>query len=129
MVVWKEEYSLGIPHIDEQHRKLFDIANDIYALVANQLVTDKYDQIINIINELKDYTVDHFAAEELYMKEKGFRRLLSHKVAHQDFIAKMNEIDLGALDESQEEHLREILQFVTDWLVQHILVEDKQYVQ
>jgi len=127
MVIWKDEYSVGVPFLDEQHKDLFVIANEIFAVLGNEFITDKYDQIVTIVDRLKEYTVEHFATEEAYMMENGYRKLLSHRVTHQDFVAKMNSIDFQAVDEDQDAHLTDILNFVTNWLVQHILQEDKLY--
>lgn len=125
MIEWKDEYALGIETIDEQHKQLFEIADRIYALIQNDLIVDKYDGIVEIITELKDYTIQHFAAEEKYMASIGYKKLLSQKVAHKDFLEKMEEIDLDKIDNGQNAYLMETLDFVVEWLGQHILKEDK----
>lgn len=125
MIEWKDEYALGIESIDEQHKKLFEIADRIYDLIQNTILMDKYDAIVEIINELKDYTIYHFAAEEEYMKSIGYKKLLSQKVAHDDFLHKVEEIDFEKIDNGQNAYLLETLDFVVEWLGQHILKEDK----
>lgn len=125
MIQWKDEYSVGIDFVDEQHQQLFVIANKIYELLNNHLVLDKYDRIVEIIEELKDYTRYHFNAEEEHMKSIGYRKFLSQKVAHTEFLEKMDAIDLARIDDGQNEYLHEILNFVMDWLVYHILKQDK----
>lgn len=125
MVLWKDEFCVGIPAIDGQHKKLFDIANQISELLTNQLLLDKYDQIVAVLNELRDYTVEHFAAEEAYMLQHKYRKFLSHKALHQEFVEKINAVDLEQIDNEQNLYLKEILNFVTDWLVDHILKTDK----
>lgn len=125
MIEWKDEYALGVESIDEQHKKLFEIADRIYDLIRNTLLMDKYDAIVEIIHELKDYTVYHFAAEEEYMKSIGYKKLLSQKVAHDDFLHKVEEIDFEKIDNGQNAYLLETLDFVVEWLEQHILKEDK----
>jgi hemerythrin len=125
MIKWKDEYSIGVECVDEQHEKLFEIANRSYDLLRNQLITDKYEKIIEIIDELKNYTIYHFQAEEDYMKEIGYKKFLSQKVAHNDFLEKMDNIDVEQIDDGQNEYLIGILDFVSEWLVEHILKEDK----
>ena len=125
MIQWKESYRLVIDDFDDQHKKLSEIANRAYELLRNDLVTDKYDRIVSIIEELKDYTVYHFSFEENYMASIKYRKLLSHKVIHDDFIAKINEVDLDNVDENQDEYLMGILDFVVEWIEQHILGTDK----
>jgi len=125
MIKWTDDYCLGVDLIDEQHQQLFEIANRIFSLLENEFIIDKHDKIIEIIDELKNYTIYHFKSEEDYMQSIGYRRLLSQKVAHNDFIEKMATIDIGQIDNGQNEYLRGILIFVVEWLVGHILKEDK----
>ncbi len=125
MVKWQDEYCLGVESIDEQHKELFNIANRIYELLKNKLITDKYDHIVEIIEELKKYTVYHFEAEEEYMKSIGYKKFLSQKVAHNDFLEKIDSIDLEKIDNGHNEYLLGILDFVCNWLVEHIIKDDK----
>lgn len=129
MVLWKDEYGVGIPAIDEQHKKLFDIANAISELLNNSLLLDKYDQIVSVLNELHDYTVEHFATEEAIMLKHKYRKFLSHKAIHNDFIQKITSVDLGQIDNEQNLYLKDILNFVTEWLISHILQEDKHIIE
>ncbi|AIF50435.1 bacteriohemerythrin [Pelosinus sp. UFO1] len=125
MVTWEDNYAIGVEAIDEQHKELFQISNRIYDLLKNDLITDKYDSIIEIIEELKNYTIYHFEAEEEYMKNIGYKKLLSQKVAHNDFLEKMEGIDLEQIDNGHNEYLLGILDFVCEWLVEHIIKEDR----
>lgn len=125
MIQWKDDYCTGIAPIDEQHKELFRIANRIYDLLKNDLIPDKYDSIIAIISELQNYTRYHFKTEEDYMQRINYRRFLSQKAAHNEFLAKMDAIDLGKIDNSQNQYLIEILDFVLDWLAGHIVKADK----
>ncbi|MEG6586888.1 bacteriohemerythrin [Dendrosporobacter sp. 1207_IL3150] len=125
MVAWKDEYSIGVADIDEQHKELFEIVNRTQELLKNELIVDKYDGIVAIINELKEYTIFHFKAEEEYMFKNGYKKFFSHKVLHQDFIEKIEKIDFAQLDNDQNKYLEGILVFVCEWLLDHILKEDK----
>lgn len=125
---WNEKYNLGIEMIDEQHKKLFEIAERAYDLLVNDFRTDKYDEIVNILGELKDYTVFHFNSEEEYMKSIGYKKFLSHKVYHEDFINNINNTDLSKIDVNQDEYIMEILNFIAKWIDEHILEQDKQIV-
>lgn len=127
MIKWKEEYRVGVNLIDEQHKMLFQIANKAYELLKSELYTDKYDKIISILQELKDYTVFHFKAEEGYMESIGYKRLLSHKVEHNDFIDKINDYDLDSIDADQSKYITDLLDFIINWISNHILETDKKY--
>lgn len=124
MIKWSEEYKIGVESIDEQHKQLFEIANRIYDLLKNKLITDKYDNILEIIDELRNYTSYHFEAEEIYMQTIKYKRFLSQKIAHNDFLEKIANIDIKKIDNGQNEYLIGILDFVCDWLAHHIIEED-----
>jgi len=125
MVHWKEEYVIGVELIDEQHKKLIEIANKVYELLKNDFLTDKYDRIVEVVEELANYTVFHLKSEEEYMLSIGYKKFLSHKVEHDEFIDKINSFDLSKIDESQEKHLIDILNFIITWIDEHIIQKDK----
>jgi len=56
MYEMKPEYFTGIDFIDKEHARLFAIADEAYQLLKNEFIPDKYDHIMNLVNELKDYT-------------------------------------------------------------------------
>ncbi|ACD22560.1 bacteriohemerythrin [Clostridium botulinum] len=125
MYEMKEEFKTGIEFLDEQHKKLFEIADKAYNLLTNNFTLDKYDSVVYIIEELKNYTTFHFKSEEEYMDSINYKRRLSQKIAHGQFIEKLNNIDLKIVDENQNESIKEILEFLNTWLTEHILYCDK----
>jgi hemerythrin len=127
MIIWKPEYEIGIELIDQQHQKLFEIGNRAYQLLKNDLYIDKYDEIIEIIDELKKYTVFHFRTEEEYLISKGYKGIFTHKVEHDDFIQKFEEIDFNRIENGQNQYILEILDFILNWIKDHILVTDRKY--
>lgn len=129
MYEWKDEYVLGIEEIDKQHRHLIDIANQVLDIMKDQWRTDKYNQILEVLGELKEYTVYHFKSEEEYMTKIGYKKRFSHAIEHSAFIEKLNAVDLSEIDESQDKYLGELLGFITDWVVNHIMTTDRLYAQ
>ena len=127
MIEWKEEYRLGIDSIDEQHQKLFEIAGRAYKLLKNENYVDKYDRIVAILDELKEYTIYHFNSEEEYMKSINYKKILSHKVQHDDFIEKVSNVDFDHVDANQDRYITETLDFILNWIQDHILGTDKLY--
>lgn len=125
MLKWKNDYSIGIEEIDEQHKILFEISERAYSLLTNDFYTDKYDKILEIIEELKNYTIFHFKYEEEYMMSIRYKRFLSHKVEHDDFIEKFNSIDFISIDQEQDKYIMSILEYLVDWVSSHILENDK----
>lgn len=121
----KEEYKIGVEVVDQQHAKLFEIAEKAYQVMKDNYIVDKYDEIVSIIVELKDYTIFHFETEEGYMKGIGYRRYFSHKVEHMDFIASLKEVDFSEIETNQEEFLMNLFEFLNNWLINHIMEKDK----
>lgn len=124
MYEMKEEYKIGIEIIDEQHKKLFELTEKTYQLLKNDFALDKYDKIIHVIEELKEYTEFHFKTEEDYMESIGYKKMFTQKIEHVAFVKKLKDVDLKKIDQDQDQYIIEILQFLNDWLVEHILEKD-----
>lgn len=125
MYEMKPEYYTGIDLIDQEHKELFRIADEAYQVLKDEFISDKFDNIVKIIVNLKEYAIKHFADEEEYMQSIRYKKFLSHKVEHEDFIDKLNVIDFERMDRYQTGTLVELLEFLNDWLVHHILEKDK----
>lgn len=124
MYDFTDEYLTGIELIDNEHRKLFAIANEAYDLLTNQFVADKYDYIADILEQLRDYTKTHFAHEEAYMEKIQYKRMFTQKIQHTDFIKRLDSIDLKEIDANQQTALLELLDFLAKWLLSHIKGND-----
>lgn len=125
MIQWKDDYKIGIEKIDEQHKKLFEIANRAYDILTKEIVVDKYDKVADVIEELREYTSYHFKTEEDYMLKIGYKRFLSQKAARDEFIKKIYGINLDDISENDDKQLLDILEFVVNWISGHILGADK----
>jgi len=119
---WKDEYSMGEEKIDEQHKGLFQLSNEIYKLVEKGV--NDAEQFRELFMRLNDYTVDHFIYEEMYIEAEGYPQLKEHIAQHLKFSEKLKKI---ALSLNQDSHIKDIGEFVTTWLLQHVLNEDRHY--
>ncbi len=128
MFEMKPEYYIGIDMIDQEHAQLFAYANEAYELLNDEFTPDKYDNIDAILEKLRDYTKKHFADEEAYMESIQYNKLFTQKVQHQEFVDKLDEFIDKHQDEEerQDDQIMEILNFLADWLVNHILYVDGQ---
>jgi len=124
MYEMKNEYLTGIEIIDEEHEMLFKIADKLYSLLHDQFIPDKYDYILEVIGELKEYAKKHFADEEAYMESINYKRMFTQKIQLAEFIEKMNSYHPEVIDSSQREACMDILDFINKWLVDHILEND-----
>ncbi|WMJ90157.1 bacteriohemerythrin [Anaerocolumna sp. MB42-C2] len=125
MYEMKDEYYTGIELIDKEHKELFRLADEAYQVLKDDFIADKFDHIVSIIIGLKDYAIKHFSDEEAYMQSIQYKKLLSHKIEHNDFIEKLEAINFDQMDHNQAGTLVDLLEFLNDWLVHHILEKDK----
>lgn len=124
MFEFTEKYITGIDFIDREHRELFRIGKEAYSLLKNEWVLDKYDSIVKIIKELREYAKVHFSNEEAYMESIHYKRMFTQKMDHQAFIDKVYSLDFELVDHNQEVALNEIFNFLNGWLTNHILEQD-----
>ena len=97
--VFSKEYLTGIKLIDDEHRQLFALVNEVYALVNDDLIFDKYDEIMRILTELKNYTEMHFQDEENYMEKINYPDIEAQRRAHNTFIERLVDINFEELEE------------------------------
>ena len=95
-------------------------------LITEELLHDKYDEIMGVLDELRNYTVQHFTDEEEYMASINYEGLDIQKKTHEMFVDKLNDINLDDLDDNQQQYLIELVDFLLMWLVNHILKMDKK---
>ncbi|ENZ01224.1 bacteriohemerythrin [Clostridium thermobutyricum] len=123
-----DKYMLGQELIDEDHKELFKLVYKSYNIILDKFSLDKYDKIVDVIEELRDYTIYHFNREEELMLEMKYNKFFSHKVQHIEFIKKLEDINLNDIDKDQENYIKGLLDFVLDWIQNHILYMDSQFV-
>lgn len=124
-IAWTDELSVEIEEIDEQHKKLVNMINDLsYAMSKGK----GRDVIESILSGLTDYTLEHFSNEENYFKRFGYSGSLKHKREHKDFVDKITQFQCDYKSEKVMLSL-EIMNFLKDWLQSHIKGSDKEYIR
>ncbi len=121
-----DDYLIGIELIDNEHKELFRIVDQANRLVKSYDGASGYDKILDILDNLKEYTKEHFTDEEEYMESIHYEGLEAQRRAHDAFIQKLENIDLSEIDENPQESLQQLLEFLLGWLVNHILHTDKK---
>lgn len=122
-IEWSEKYSVGVAMFDEQHRVFFGIINDLYGSIIErkerEVLGDIFDQLIK-------YTEFHFESEERYFDEFHYEHATEHRAAHQSLTERLFKLkerwEVGQLDNPYE-----VMDFLEDWLVEHIMGMDRQY--
>ncbi len=124
---WKDRYALGIPEIDRQHGKLFEIGTKVYDLALLNDSYDHYDEIMGVLQELLDYTEYHFNYEEELMKTHNYDGIEQQHKDHSFYVLKIKSISSKDIDENQQKTTIEIVDFLSDWISSHILLSDRNY--
>lgn len=130
MYEMKPEYYTGIDMIDQEHARLFELVQETSDLLNDELLMDKTDAIMNLITELIDYTRTHFSHEEAYMDSIHYANIEQHKLQHRKFEDSLLEIDIDAIEndfDNQNETVENLLDFLLNWLTNHILKVDMLY--
>lgn len=122
MFQWKPEYSVDHAEIDSQHKRLFQLADDL----GTAMTQGKGKAAMgSTLASLIDYTKRHFATEEKLMQAHRYPEYAAHKKQHDDLTARVaglqKEFMAGRASMSVE-----VLQFLKDWLVNHIGKSDQE---
>ncbi len=119
-ITWNDCLSLGIPEIDEQHRHLVKVANLVLAAVHKGKGETCVKKVVEV---LRQYTKEHFLAEEEYMRRIGYPGLGEHRQEHRRLTQSVKFIQhsLYIKERVTAEELRDLLR---SWLLDHILQMD-----
>lgn len=120
---WESKYDVGVEKFNNQHKHLLDVLKNVYKAMENK--EDKA-ALAEIISELIKYTKEHFADEEALLLSSGYPDIEAHKSRHQYFIDKTRDFVRDFRSDKQMLHF-EIAVFLKNWILQHILDEDKKY--
>ncbi len=122
-----DEYRTGIEFVDEEHQELFRITDKANKCLHQDFsFGDGYDEILDILDELKNYTQRHFKHEEEYMEHIHYDGLAAQQRAHESFIARFENIDMDAVDGDPKVYLESLIEFLLGWLINHILYTDQK---
>lgn len=115
--VWDKSYSVGHETIDSQHRRLFELGNDMQNVDISG--------VTRAIMSLYKHAREHFDSEEQHMKAIGYPKLEQHRELHNDLITGLNNVAKKPIDTVAG--LESFKRFVYDWIIDHILNQDKKY--
>lgn len=120
---WSNEYSVNIKEIDEQHKVLINLINELH----DKMKIGKAKEILGgILDELVDYTIYHFKHEENLFTSHGYPDSDLHKTVHKGLVKQVK--DLKNDFESGKTILSmDIMNFLKGWLGNHIQGTDKKY--
>ncbi len=120
---WSDDLSVNVAEIDLEHKKLIAMINELNDAMRER----KANEVLGkIIEGLLDYTLTHFAKEENYFEQFNYSSALDHKKEHTAFVEKVKDVQKG-FEEGRLLLSLDIMNFLKDWLKNHIQGTDKKY--
>jgi hemerythrin len=119
---WQQKYSVNVEIIDVQHRHFVDLLNSVYSSVQD----NRLEKLGELIDELVEYAKLHFETEEKYFKKFHYEGASEHIIEHKKLIAEVSEF----LDKKDNDPIilgYALVDFLEDWLVNHLAVMDQKY--
>ncbi len=125
-IEWDESYSVNNKEIDEQHKEWIAIFNKLHVALLSDDPKSLDFAGVDSLKAMYDYAEYHFNFEEQYLSKINYPDLVAHRRLHKDFASKIyqynKDINQGTIVLNTE-----IIKIIKDWLVEHILKEDKKY--
>ncbi len=121
LLVWQDNLNVGIDVIDQQHMRIVEMLNQLHFAQRSK----DTNAVADVIDELVDYTLSHFAFEEELMEESGYPFCAAHKRIHEVFTKRVAEYQLRC--RAGEDVADELRNMLSRWLFNHIRSDDKAY--
>ena len=128
MIKWSKNYLMGIDKLDEEHKELFRISDQIYNKVMERGDDAKYR--LFLMNETLEYMLRYFKrhakSEEIYMREIGYAGYEFHKMLHDELYNMLlkKKADIVKRNECSKKEIAELVGDGIGWLLEHIITED-----
>lgn len=116
---WEDKYSIDSKRIDNQHKKLFELAAQAYSMGSRHISKE---EIKGVLDSFFNYMKVHFKDEEEFMKSIGYPNLSQHQEIHQHIIHSLVALirDIHNVNDMKEK----LSIIAKNWLLEHILHED-----
>lgn len=123
LISWTEKLSVNVKEIDDQHKELVAMLNELNDAMS---LGKGRDVIEKIISRLGKYASEHFSTEEKYFTQFNYQDALAHNKKHEAFIKKISEFHEDFRSGNLTLTLA-VRNFLKEWLINHIEGEDKKY--
>lgn len=125
LIEWDDSLKVHISIVDNQHKVLVDILNQLYDMA---LKNESAEKLGPIFESLIEYTEKHFSMEENLFEKYGYPEEAGHKDEHKKLRAQLYEYR-QIFQEHGPTIMFELLNFLRNWLVTHILGTDREYAE
>jgi hemerythrin len=125
LVEWEDRYSVGIPLIDDQHKELVRLTNELYkGCLAGEETAREY--FMSTVKGTVDYVKYHFGVEEQLLQNAGYPELAEHKRAHEAFVKHILD-EVQSFKDGKKFVPNVFVRYLKDWILSHIAVVDRKY--
>ena len=125
MIEWDKNYSVGWSMIDAEHKQIIGLINKAISAKGS---SDNQEELRAVLREITNYSLAHFKTEEAYMEKFNYPDFQDHKREHDDF-SKNTIAYCNRVIKEDYHTANEILGYLLKrWLVNHIHVVDKKYI-
>ncbi|MBF0506832.1 MAG: bacteriohemerythrin [Nitrospirae bacterium] len=122
-IEWGIQFSVNVPELDEQHKKLFDMTNELSDAIEAKRGRESLEKTIS---DLLEYTKTHFDAEEGYLRKYGYPDYKNHCMQHNNLNQQTFALFLK-YENGEDVSPEEVLNFLKSRLLLHILIVDMKY--
>lgn len=123
LIDWTTELTLGISEMDDQHKQLISLINNVYAAFRQD---KNKKEIKENLKSFIDFASYHFGKEEQYFEQFGFKEAKNHTDEHQTFIKKVKQFQTD-YNANKIKFLDDIMTYIKEWLFNHLTNTDSQY--
>jgi len=123
-MLWNKDYLIDVTEIDQEHAQIVEKYNELYTLMREGKGHEYYAELLAF---LKSYVHEHFAHEEQLHEKHNYPLIHEHKNIHEGFKRTLTKIYENSSEKASDKELIRISLFIKQWLVHHILIEDKKF--
>ncbi len=121
---WSKDLRIGIKELDDQHKHMIDLVNSFSSLGIKSVSRN---DLLDVFNDIISYAHVHFISEENFLKKISYPEAEKHIKEHQKILKKINDIFLNFSDENINHTVKEVEEFLTSWIEEHLMEEDKKF--
>jgi hemerythrin len=125
LITWNDNFSVNVEEIDNQHKEIIRIINELYVSIVEGKSKNTMD---TIFKDLTEYATTHFKTEEEHFENFNYPESSFHKQQHEDIAKKIEEFKKRN-EEGRKILESEILRFQMSWFINHVILIDKRFTE
>ena len=120
---WKDEYSVGIAEIDDQHKGVIELFSVIDAAIESR---EGWSDVFFKLEQLREHARFHFALEESLMRMHGYSKQAEHVELHKHFLGKLDQLQMTTLS---RQVTMNTINYLRNWYAEHMQSQDRDFVR